>query len=241
MRSVLLTHCRQYAGPGALAAMLAEGWRVACHDASFTEAAARNAFIAEHAGAIALEAQDPAGIAAEAESLGSLPDAIVCNDVYPITKRVIEDIPLDDFDATYQAVVRFPIALTQCLLPALKQRGSGAFVYVTSAREQRPEPGFAVPTTLRAATTAFAKALARETAPFGLQVNVVQPNYLYSELYYPRARFIDDPDGRDEIARIVPAGRLGKPEEIGALIAFLASGSSPFTTGQVIAFTGAWP
>jgi NAD(P)-dependent dehydrogenase (short-subunit alcohol dehydrogenase family) len=100
--------------------------------------------------------------------------------------------------------------------------------------------GFAVPTTARAATTAFAKALAKEVAPFGIQVNVVAPNYLYSEMYYPKARFVDSAEGRDLIARTVPFGRLGQPEEVGALIAFLASGKSPFMTGQVIHFTGGW-
>jgi NAD(P)-dependent dehydrogenase (short-subunit alcohol dehydrogenase family) len=98
-----------------------------------------------------------------------------------------------------------------------------------------------VPTTLRAATTAFAKALAKEAAPFGIQANVIAPNYLASELYYPRSRFVDDPAGRAEIERIVPFGRLGDPSEVGALVAFFASGRSPFTTGQVVKFTGGWP
>lgn len=241
MRSILVTNCRQYAGPGTVAALLASGYRVACHDASFADPEARRAFDAENPGAVALDAATPGAIAEAALAHIGLPDGIVSNDIYPITKRPIEDIPLADFDATYQAVVRFPIELTQHLLPAMKRRGSGAFVFVTSARELQPETGFAVPTTLRAATTAFAKALARETAPSGLQVNVVQPNYLYSEMYYPRARFIDDPAGRAAIAATVPAGRLGTPEEIGALITFLVSGTSPFTTGQVIPFTGGWP
>lgn len=241
MRTVLLTHCRHYTGPGAFSVMRDAGFRLACHDAGFTDPAAREAFAAAHPGALALAAQDPAGIARETLDRLGAPDAVVSNDIYPITKRPIEEIPPEDFDATYAAVVRFPILLSQALLPAMKARGSGAFVFITSARELQPETGFAVPTTLRAATTAFAKALARETAPFGLQVNVVQPNYLYSELYYPRARFIDDPEGRARIAATVPAGRLGRPEEIGELIAFLASGKSPFTTGQVIPFTGGWP
>ena len=67
------------------------------------------------------------------------------------------------------------------------------------------------------------------------------PNYLYSEAYYPRARFVDDPKGREQIAAIVPMGRLGNPEEAGELVAFLASGRSRFMTGQVINFTGGWP
>jgi NAD(P)-dependent dehydrogenase (short-subunit alcohol dehydrogenase family) len=105
----------------------------------------------------------------------------------------------------------------------------------------RPEQGFAVPTSIRAGTTTFALALSREVARFGIQVNVVAPNYLYSEMYYPRERFIDDPQGREQIAQAVPMGRLGTPQEIGELIAFLASGKSGFVTGQVIYFTGGWP
>lgn len=240
-RLTLLTHVTDYAGPGALAALLAEGHRVACHDPSFAAAPARTAFEAAHPNAVALAAQDPAAIAEEAVARCGLPDAVICNDVHPITRNPIEAIPLHDLRATFEAVVLAPIRLTQALLPAMKARGRGSFVFVTSARETRPEPGCAVPTTLRAATTAFAKALAKEAAPFGIQANVVAPNYLYSEAYYPRARYVDDPDGQAEIARTVPMGRLGEPEEVGALIAFLASGRSTFTTGQVVHFTGGWP
>lgn len=275
MRTVLLTHCGQYAGPGALAALLGEGWRVACHDTRFAIASERAAFLAEqvqaralalaesgaasgpesrpahgqtagpqqgaHGRVLALEAQTPEAIAAEVVAHWGLPDAVVCNDVHPNRPAPIEDTPLCAFDEAYHALVRFPIALSQALLPGMKQRRAGAFVFITSAREQSPETGFAVATSLRAATTAFARALAREAAPFGVQANAVQPNYLASELYYPRARFVDDPAGRAEIARVVPAGRLGNPAELGALIAFLASGRSPFTTGQVFSFTGGWP
>jgi len=62
-----------------------------------------------------------------------------------------------------------------------------------------------------------------------------------SEAYYPRARFVDDSDGTAQIAAKVPLGRLGRPEEIGELISFLASGKAPFVAGQVIDFTGGWP
>ncbi len=60
-------------------------------------------------------------------------------------------------------------------------------------------------------------------------------------MYYPRARFVDAPDGREASARVAPFGRPGRPEKVGELIAFLASGKSPFTTGQVIHFAGGWP
>lgn len=237
MALVLVTNVRQYTGPGAVDALVGDGHTVVAHDASFADPATRTAY----GKARAIAGQTPDEIHAETIRRFGLPDAVVSNDVHPITSNPIEQIPADDLRATFEAVVMTPIRLTQLFLPAMKQRRSGAFVFVTSARETRPEPGFAVPTTLRAATTSFAKALAKEAAPFGIQANVVAPNYLYSELYYPRARFVDDPAGREQIARTVPFGRLGQPEEVGALIAFLASGKSPFTTGQVVYFTGGWP
>jgi NAD(P)-dependent dehydrogenase (short-subunit alcohol dehydrogenase family) len=241
MKLVLVTNAREYTGPGAVAALLKNGHTVACHDGSFVDAGSRVAHEQEYKASYALEAQSPEEIHAEVMARWGAPDAIVLNDVYPIIRREIGIIPAEDFRNTFEAVVMVPIALTQIFLPAMKSRGRGALVFVTSARETRPEPGFAVPTTLRAATTAFAKALAAEAAPFGIQANVVGPNYLASEMYYPRARFVDDPSGREAIARVVPFGRLGQQDEIGALIAFLASGQSPFLTGQVIYFTGGWP
>jgi 3-oxoacyl-[acyl-carrier protein] reductase len=212
MSLVLLTNVSQYTGPGAVEALVGDSHTVACSDPSFADPEARAAFDKRHGMAHALAAQTPEAIHAEVVARWGVPDAIVSNDVYPITRNDIETIPLDDLRATFEAVVVVPVRLTQLFLPAMKECRRGAFVFVTSARELRPEPGFAVPTAMRAATTAFAKALAKEAAPFGIQANVVAPNYLYSEMYYPRARFIDDPAGRETIARTVPFGRLGQPE-----------------------------
>ncbi len=240
MALMLLTNVTQYTGPGALTALLRDGHTVMCHDPSFQKKTPAQHSIGPILGLTHLRAKPPKTSVPRSRTQG-LAGCIVSNDVYPITPNEIETIPVDDFRATFEAVVMFPIQLTQHFLPPMEARKSGAFVFVTSARDARPEPGFAVPTTLRAAATAFAKSLSKEAAPFGIQANVVAPNYLYSEMYYPKARFIDSPEGRQLIARTVPFGRLGQPEEVGALISLLASGKSPFTTGQVIHFTGGWP
>ncbi|MCQ9155181.1 SDR family oxidoreductase [Acidomonas methanolica] len=241
MAVALLTNVNAYAGPGALSALIEAGQTVVCHDPVFADAGARETFRRVHPTTRPIAAQSPDEIHAETIADWGLPDAIVLNDAYPITRNEIGMIPAEDFRRTFEAVVMAPIALAQLFLPAMKARRRGAFVFVTSARETRPEPGYAVPTSMRAATTAFAKALSVEAAPFQIQVNVVGPNYLASELYYPRAKFVDDAAGREEIARIVPFGRLGDPREVGELIAFLASGKSPFMTGQVVYFSGGWP
>ncbi|WP_238009911.1 SDR family oxidoreductase [Dactylosporangium sp. AC04546] len=238
MRRVLVTNVTQYAGPGTVPVLLRAGYRVACHDPTFVDGAVRTRYAAAYPGVECLDVREPEEIFGVA---GDAVDVVVCNDVFPITRNAIEDIAVEDLRATFEAVLVFPFRLTQLYLPVMKQRGSGTFVFITSARPRRPEPGFATPTAIRAGTTAFALALAKETAAYGIQVNVVAPNYLYSELYYPRAAFVDDPAGREAIAATVPAGRLGEPEEVGELVSFLASGRSPFTTGEVIGFTGGWP
>ena len=241
MRTALVTNVTQYAGPGVVEALVRQGVRVVCHDASFLESAARDTFRETHPGVECLASQEPGALVAELEGRALSVDAVVSNDVYPITQQAIGEIDPAYLRSTFEAVFMFPVQLAQLLLPGMKARGGGSFVFITSARPLRPEQGFAVPTSIRAGTTAFALALAREAASSSIQVNVVAPNYLYSEMYYPRDRFIDDPKGREHIASVVPMGRLGTPEEIGELVAFFASGRASFVTGQVIYFTGGWP
>lgn len=241
LNALLLTHARQYVGPGAVPVLLREQHRLVCHDTGFIDPDIARDFEIAHVGAVALRGQTPDAIAEELKERGLEIGAVVSNDVFPNTPLPIEEVSLETLRQGVEALLIFPYRLTQLLLPPMKLARRGSFVFITSARYLQPEPGFSVATAVRAGTTAFAMALAKEAAPFGIQVNVVAPNYLYSEAYYPRARFIDDPAGRREIASKVPMGGLGEPQEIGELIEFLASGRSPFTTGQVVNFTGGWP
>lgn len=239
MRAVFVSNVRDYTGPGVVEVLGRRGYRLLCHDRSFVDAAGRRAF-AQGDTVIALSGQTPEEITAELDAAGDV-DGFVFNDAHPNTPKPFEDIDVAELRAAHAALVEFPFRLCQQVLPGLKRRRAGSIVFVTSARQLQPEPGFAVATSVRAGATALALVVAREAAPFGIQVNAIQPNYLYSEMYYPRARFIDDPEGRASLERAVPAGRLGRPEEFGELVEFFVSARSPFTTGQVINFTGGWP
>ena len=241
MTNVLITHVNQYTGPGTLPVLLRENMHPFCHDLSFEDENAALSFEQAYPGTTALRAQTPESLCDELKKRRVDLDAVVSNDVFPNNPCPIEDVSIETLRASFEALMLFPFRLTQLLVPAMKQRKKGCFVFVTSARYLQPEYGFSVATSIRAGTTSFALALAREVASFGIQVNVLAPNYLYSEAYYPRARFVDDPEGRREISDKVPMGRLGGPEEAGETVAFLVSGRSAFMTGQVINFTGGWP
>jgi 3-oxoacyl-[acyl-carrier protein] reductase len=239
--SILITHATQYAGPGSVDALRKPHPQIFCHDASFADPRLAAAFEQAHAGTLALTAQDPEAIAAELQQRGAAIETLIHNDVYPNQPAAIEKVHLDALRASIEALLVFPWQLTQLLMPAMKQRRSGRIIFITSARYLQPEEGFAVATSVRAATTQFALALARECAPHQISVNVIAPNFLASEAYYPRAKYVESEEGRAFVANHVPFGRLGTAEEMGALVAFLAAGDAPFVTGQVIHFTGGWP
>ena len=103
---------------------------------------------------------------------------------------------------------------------------------VTSCRTELPLPGGAIPDIARAGANALVKSLSIRLAPFGIPVNAIAPNYLYSEAYFPKAKFVDDPTGREFIKGVVPAGRLGKPEEIGELVSYLSNMKGSFHTAR---------
>jgi 3-oxoacyl-[acyl-carrier protein] reductase len=132
-------------------------------------------------------------------------------------------------------------ALVMAAIPLLRAQGGGTIVMVTSCRTHRPMHGGAIPDAARAAANALVRSFSVELAPYEIAVNAVAPNFLYSEAYYPRATFIDDPAGSNYVKSEVPAGRLGRPDEIGDLIRFLASTEFRFLTGTIIDFSGGWP
>src|SRR5215475_7850834 len=131
MALVLLTNVVEYAGPGALPVLLDDGHTVVCHDRSFSDHRRRTEFSKLNPRALVLTSQTPEAIYEEVKKRWDLPDAVVSNDAYPITRNEIEHIPVDDLRSTFEAVVVFPVRLVQQFIPGMKQRRSGSFVFVT--------------------------------------------------------------------------------------------------------------
>ena len=240
-RIALVTHALAFAGPPAVAALAAAGFRVLAHDRAFADATARDAFVAAHPGAEASPAQDPAALVDVAWALAGRLDVVVSNDAHAVVHAPVADADIDALRQTLEALVVFPFVLARAAIPRLRATPGSRVVMVTSNRTRLPQAGGAIPDIARAGANALARSLAIELAPHGIPVNAIAPNFLASETYYPRARFVDDPAGADYVRRTVPAGRLARPEEIGELIRFLATCESTFLTGANIDFSGGWP
>ena len=173
--------------------------------------------------------------------VGQTLDVLISNDTFPAIHIPIEEANVEDLNATLENVLVYPFKLMQEAIPRLKKQGRGNVIMITSCRTELPLPGGAIPDIARAGANALLKSLSIELAPCGIPVNAIAPNYLYSEAYFPRSKFIDNPIGKNFIREVVPAGRLGEPEEIGELISYLANMKGSFHTGTIIKFAGGWP
>lgn len=241
VQCALVTNVGDFAGPAAVAALSASGLRVIAHDRGFADPAAAAAFATRHPGSILHAEREPEALVASAWDAHGPIDVLVSNDHHPARHVDIEAADIADLRANLDELVVRPFRLVKSIVPRFRKAGGGRIVMITSCRTKLPMPGGAIPDAARDAANAMVRSLAIDLAPAGIAINAVAPNYLYSEAYYPRARFVDDPAGRAHVEAVVPAGRLGRQEEIGELIAFLATNTANFLTGAVIDFAGGWP
>jgi 3-oxoacyl-[acyl-carrier protein] reductase len=238
----IVTNVTKYAGDPAASALALDGFQVLCHDPTFSSPRERSLYEQNRPGRSAATAQHPEELVEEALSRFGRVDVLVSNDVYPASPVPIEMVNADDFRHMIETLMVAPFRLTSAAASAMiDRRIRGRMVLVTSASPLRPYPGYAMYASARGGANVLAQALAKELGAAGIQVNAVAPNFLESETYYPGALWRDNPRYAQKLKEMVPLARLGRPEEIGALIAFLASGRADFLTGQVIGFTGGWP
>ncbi|MBU1739955.1 MAG: SDR family oxidoreductase, partial [Proteobacteria bacterium] len=115
----------------------------------------------------------------------------------------------------------------------MKDTGGGRIVLFSSVAALQPTPGAAHYSAAKGAVNMLARSLAVEVARHNVRVNVVAPGYVATPM------LAGLPDGFEErIIRQTPLKRLGRPEEISGLVAFLASAEADFFTGQVISPNG---
>lgn len=125
------------------------------------------------------------------------------------------------------------VAMCIAAVPAMRARGWGRVAAITSVSVRQPIPGLILSNTARAGVTGFLKTLALEVAADGVTVNSVQPGPHATE----RLRSMHGGD-LTAAAASVPTGELGRPDDFGAVVAFLCSDQARFITGAAVPVDG---
>lgn len=236
---VLVTNVEHFVGKPAAIELAAQGATVVCHDTSFVDASVAETYIAAHPELNITRAQQPKEIIEDVVKTQGHIDVMICNDGGAAVRAPIESAMTDDLRSALEEMVVFPFEMARAVVPQMKCRKSGKILFITSATPMRGLPNYSIYVTARGATNALAVSLAQELGRDNIQVNAIAPNYVESSTYFP-PELVNDAQALAKMIRNIPLKRLGKPEEIAALIAFYASDQSNFITGQVTPFAGGW-
>lgn len=152
--------------------------------------------------------------------------------------RAFEEMTEEAFDDYYRVLLRGPYFLTQSLLPLLADGGSIVSVSSSSVRPGETEAGYSAYAGMKAGLITASRYLARELGDRGIRVNTVAPGPTRTRI--GGDAFEKYPEIIPGIAAKTALGRLGEPEDIGRVIAFLVSGQSQWITGQDIQVAGGY-
>jgi NAD(P)-dependent dehydrogenase (short-subunit alcohol dehydrogenase family) len=170
-------------------------------------------------------------VAAIVERFGRL-DVVVNNaGIAPLAPSLLE-VTESLFDKTMDVNLRGPFRLMAVAGAHMKQRGTGSIINISSIGAVRPSPPEAMYAAAKSGLNALTRAFAQEYAP-QVRVNCVMPGAFATDM---AAGW--DEDFVELVTRNLPAGRLGRPEEVASMVVHLASDRSGYTTGALIPVDG---
>lgn len=231
-------------GRAAAAELAREGCRVAINARTAKTLSETARAIGGDVFAKAIDVRDPAQMAAfidEVVGRWGTVHVLVNNCGGPPAGKVLDFDDrqwADAVDANFLAAVRW----SRAVAPLMVKQKWGRIVNLTSISVRHPIDKLGLSNAVRAGLIGFARTLATELAPHNVLVNNVCPGTILTErtreLAASRGEKLED--ALERHAREIPVGRVGKPEELAALIAFLCSERASYITGTSIPVDGGW-
>lgn len=164
---------------------------------------------------------------------------VLCNNAGINRRGDILEITEEDWDRSFGINIDAIFHLCRAVLPRMIADGGGAIVNTASQWGLHPAPAHIAYNVTKAAVASFTQNLARDMAPHGVRVNAVCPGEIHTKML--EAGMKRSGRTKAELDALVPFGRIGKPEEVAALVAFLASDDAAFMCGSLVEITGAQP
>ncbi len=239
----LITGATSGLGAVVAAELLAEGAHVAFvgRDESALSRAVR-----DHPGSALAVAADVTSAADVERAVGETVDRfggldLLVNAAGTVRRGALDQLPEADWDLVFETNVKSCFLLLKHAIPAMRERGGGAVVNVSSVLGQAANPGTAAYAASKAAVIALTKAAALDHVGEGIRINCVAPGTMATPMLEASARQLD-PDGAEALleaaARAHPIGRLVEPLEVARLILFLLSRNASGIVGSCYAVDG---
>jgi acetoacetyl-CoA reductase len=147
--------------------------------------------------------------------------------------RMFLKMTRDDWDAVIDTNLNSMFNVTKQVVGDMVERGFGRIVQISSVNGEKGQAGQTNYSAAKAGMHGFTMALAQELANKGVTVNTVSPGYIGTDM----VKAIRE-DVLEKIVATIPVKRLGTPEEIGSIVAWLAGEESGFTTGADFSCNG---
>ncbi len=229
-RTAVVTGAASGIGAATVRRLIADGVAVLAVDRSDAGLAGTHVLVADLGDAAAIEA-----VAAAAQAkLGGLD--ILINNAGVCPAGPFDAMTDGDWDHALSINVTAAMKLSRALLPLLKASAAGRIVNTGSILSRYGDAGLVAYATSKHAVLGLTRALAMELGPFGITVNCVQPGAIVTGMTQPM--FDSRPESADYYTGRSALGRLGQPEDIADVFAFLAGDDARFITGQGIMVDG---
>ena len=146
------------------------------------------------------------------------------------------EVTEEDYDQVLDVNLKAVFFTTQAVVKHLKQvQSPGKIINISSVHEELPFPHFTTYCASKGGLKMMMRNLAIELAPLGITVNNVAPGVIETPI---NKGILEDKDRLDAVLKNIPLGRLGKPEDVAGLVAFLASEDADYITGTTLYVDG---
>jgi 3-oxoacyl-[acyl-carrier protein] reductase len=240
IRAALVTGASRGLGAAIARRLAADGWAVAVNYRSSDERAQQVVADIRQAGgtaeAFAADVTDGADVddlvARVTDRLGPVA-VLVAGATGPQPAVPVEDLTWDTHLDQLRFFVKSPTLLVQATLPGMTELGGGRVIQIGSDAFVKASPSSSAYVAAKGAQLGLTRVFARELGPRGITVNMVAPGWIPVERHAGVAEA-----ELDAYRSEVPLRRMGRPEDIAATVAYLASDAAAFVTGQRITVNG---
>ena len=180
-----------------------------------------------------VDVSDPAAVDGLAAAVGRRVDVVV-NSAGIVGPNVpLWEVEPSEWDQTFAVNVRGTFNMCRSFVPAMREAGWGRIVNMASMAGKDGNPNLSAYSASKAAVIGLTKSLGKELATSGVIVNAVAPAVIATPMNATTA-----PEVLEHITNLIPMRRVGQPEEVAELIAWLASDKCSFSTGAVYDISG---